>query len=66
MCKSHEESWLVVVSALTRFALFLSVKDSKAAEIYVQRGLIQELMLYEFELGYNINETTKNIRRAKG
>ena len=27
----------------------------------LQRSLIRELMLYEFELGYNASEVTKNI-----
>ena len=31
----------------------------------VRRRLIQELMLYKFELGRNTVEATKNICRAK-
>ena len=33
----------------------------KAAQINKQHSLIQELILYEFKLGYNVIETTKNI-----
>ena len=32
----------------------------------VQRNLIRELILYEFELGHKAAEATKNIRCAKG
>ena len=37
----------------------------KAAQRNLQGGLICKLMLYEFQLGYNVMETTNNIRCRK-
>ena len=40
--------------------------DLKTAQINMLCCLIQELMIYEFELGHNATEATKNICCAKG
>ena len=40
--------------------------DLKTKQLNVQYSYIQELMLYEFELGYNTVEATKNICCVKG
>ena len=39
---------------------------ASVVEMNVQRSILQEPMLYEFELSHNISEPTKNIRCAKG
>ena len=52
---------VVVVDALTRYTLQLSVCDLKAARMNMQRSLIRELMIYEFELDHNTAVATKNI-----
>ena len=36
---------IVVVGALIRYLLFYSVRDLRAAQVYEQRSLIQEIML---------------------
>ena len=54
---------IVVVSALTRCALFHSACDLKAAQISIQCRLIREFML--FELGHNTAVTSKYICCAK-
>ena len=48
---------IAVVGALTPIALLHSVCDLKTARKNVQR----KVMLYEFELGHNAAERTKNI-----
>ena len=40
--------------------------DFKASQMNVERCLIREVLLYDFEVGHNIAETIKNIFRAKG
>ena len=40
--------------------------DLKATQMSVQRSLIREIVLYEFEWGFNVAERTKNICCAKG
>ena len=50
-----------VVSALTWCALLPSVFNLKAAQINLQRSLIRKPMAYEFELGHNATDETKNI-----
>ena len=57
---------IVVVGALTRCALFHSVWGLKVAQMIVPRNLIQEIKLYEFELGDYAVEINKNSCRAKG
>ena len=52
---------IVVVGALTFYALLHLVCDLKAAQMNMQYSLIQELMLYKFKLGHNAMEATKNI-----
>ena len=42
-------------------ALLHSMPNFKAAQMNMQYSLIQELILYEFELGHNSAETTKYI-----
>ena len=56
---------IVVVGALTRCALFLSVCDLKATQMNVQRSLIHKNMLYLFSLGHNATEATKDICYVK-
>ena len=62
--------WLVdsvlVIGALTRFALLHSWCDLKAVQTNAQRSLIQELMFSEFTLSHNAVEATKSICCAKG
>ena len=41
--------------------LLQSMRDLKAAQMNVQNSLIQELIFYKFELGYNTMEATKDI-----
>ena len=52
---------IVVVGVLIRCALLYSVCNLKAAQMNMQRSLIREFMLYEFEPGHNTAEATKNI-----
>ena len=59
-------SSIVVVGAQTRYALLHSVWDLKAAQINVQCWLIQELLLYEFEVSHNADEAIKNICYVNG
>ena len=56
---------IIVVGVLT-WAFLHSPWDLKTAQMNMQCNLIQELMLYEFKLVYNITKTTKNICFAKG
>ena len=57
---------ILVVGALPRYALLYSVDDLKATQMNVQRSQIWELLRYEFKLGHNPSEATKNICFAKG
>ena len=43
---------IVVVGTLTRCALLKSPCDLKTSQINMQWSIIQDLMLYEFELGH--------------
>ena len=52
---------IVVGSAQTCCALIQSMCDVKAAQMDVQFNLIQELILYEFDLSQNAAETTKYL-----
>ena len=51
----------MVVSILTHCILFHSVLNLNVIQMNVQCSLIWELMLYEFEMGHNAMEATKNI-----
>ena len=58
----------VVVSSITvvsAFILLHSVCNLKTTQMNVQRSLIRELMLYEFDLGHNATEATKKNTCAK-
>ena len=57
---------IVIVGVLTRYALLHFMCDFKAAQMNIRHSLIRELMLYNFELGHNTTETTKNICCVKG
>ena len=57
---------IMVVGALTHYALLPSMYDLKTTQMNVPHSLIQELMPHKFELGHNVKETTKNICCAKG
>ena len=52
-------------SVLTQ-ALLHSMCDLKIAQMNLKYSLIQELLPYEFKLGHNAAETTKNIYCVKG
>ena len=52
---------IVVVGVLTSYALLYLMCDLKAAQMNMQ----WELMVYEFKLGHDSVETTKNICCAK-
>ena len=54
----------MVVSALTCCAWVQPVCDLKAAQMNMQRNLIEEF--YEFELGHNTAEATKKVCSEKG
>ena len=54
-----------VVGALSRCTLLHSVCNFKATQMNVQHSLIQQPMLYEFKLGRNTTEATKNICCAR-
>ena len=51
----------MVVGVLTCCALFHYMCNLKATQMNVQCGLIWELMLYKFKLGYRAAEVTKKI-----
>ena len=57
---------IMMVGVLICCALLHSMYDLKAALMYVQQSLIQQLMLYKFELGRNAIEAAKNISCVKG
>ena len=57
---------IVVLGTMTCCALFHSAWDLKATQMNMQRSLIREFVLYEFEQRYNVAETTKNISCVKG
>ena len=50
---------IVVVGALTHYALFHTVFDLKALQMNMLYSLIQELMLYKFEVSHDAAEATK-------
>ena len=52
---------IVVAGVLTSHALLHFVYDLKAALMNVQHCLILQLTFYDFELGNNIAEATRNI-----
>ena len=56
----------VVVGALTLCALIHLMCDLKVAQMNIQNSLIQEFILYKFELGHKTVEETKNICCVKG
>ena len=57
---------IVVVGVLTCCGLLHFMWDLKVTQVNRQQSLIQELMLYKFELGHNTTEATKNICCVKG
>ena len=57
---------IVLVGALTHCALLHPMCDLKVVQINMQSSLIQEFMLYKFELGYKAMEVTKNICYVNG
>ena len=56
---------IVGVGVLTQCASVHCVYDLKAAQINMQCCLIHKLRLYEFKLGHNTMEATKNICKVK-
>ena len=52
---------IVVDGVLTGCTLLHSVCNLKASQMNVLHSLIQEIILYEFKLGHNAAEATKNI-----
>ena len=59
-------SSITVLGTLTHCALLYSRNYLKAAQMNKQCSLIQKFMLYEFELGSNTVEASKNICCTKG
>ena len=57
---------IVIEGAQTHCSLLNSVYDLKATQMNLQRNLIRKFMLYEFQLGHNATEATKNSCREKG
>ena len=57
---------IMVDGVLTCGGLLHSEFDLKAAQMNMQRSLIQELILEEFERGYDTVEATKNICWSNG
>ena len=57
---------IVVVGVLTQYALHHSVCELKVAPMNVQYRLIWKLIHYQFELGHNTTQPTKNIYCMKG
>ena len=55
----------IVIVGVQKCALLCSTCDLKAAQMSLQLSLIWELMLYEFKLGHDTPEETKNIHRVK-
>ena len=53
---------IVVVGVLTYWVLFSTVCELKAAQMNIQYCLIWEFIFYEFKLGHNAGETTKNVK----
>ena len=51
----------VVVDGALIHALLYSAYELKATQMNMQHSLIWKLMLYEFKLGYNTMEATKDI-----
>ena len=56
---------VVIVSTLTLCVLLHSRLDLKAPQMNVQHCLVQELVLYEFELGHNTKEANKTFVMQK-
>ena len=52
---------IVFVSAQTYCTLFHCVYDFKYGQMNIQRNLIRQLLLDEFEQGHNIMKDSKNI-----
>ena len=52
-------SSIIVVGALTHCSLLHIMCDLKAAQMNMQRSLIQKLMLYELKLDHKTAETLK-------
>ena len=52
---------IAILSALTPCTLIYSVWNLKTLQLNVQRGAIQELVFYKFELDYYAVQETQNI-----
>ena len=52
---------IMLAGMLIHWALLYSRCDLTATEMNIQCSLIKELMLYEFKMGHNVTEATKNI-----
>ena len=52
---------IVIVGVLIHCALLYTICDLKVIQMNIQFGLIQKLIFYEFELGYNAVEATENV-----
>ena len=59
-------SSIVIVGLLSHCAFLQSECYLKATQVNVQHRIIQEHLLYKFELGYHATEVTKNIYCVKG
>ena len=60
-----ETTWYMVIGVL-KYALLHFICDLKATQMNIQYSLILELMFYNFKLGHNVTEVTKNISCVKG
>ena len=63
---THYGCSILVVGSLTRCVLLHSMCNLKAAQMNMECNLICELKLYEFRMGSNAAEATKNICCVKG
>ena len=55
----------IMIVGMVTYALLHYMCDLRAAQMKVQYSLIQELIFYKYEVGYNAIKATKNICCAK-
>ena len=64
---NFQESTTIVNACTKKSGNLLNAPSNlKAAQMNMQCSLIQEFMLYKFEMGCSVTEATKNICCAKG
>ena len=57
----NKVSTTLVADALTRYAILHSVFNLKVVQMKLQHRQRHELMIFEFIMGYNLGEATKNV-----